>query len=140
MISFKEYYHILNEGVLNSVPRDLLGMETSYENFPIKAPYGFWVDRSGNWITVPYIGHSPTALGIIRKANKYLVEKGMERVEDYSPYKPLYSEGWMRVQLTTGTVFYEFKPANQIATTPQNRFLEMCKEMYNIPNAENDSD
>lgn len=138
MITFLEFYNILNEGVLNSVPRNLLGMETSYGNFPINQPYGFWVDRSGNWISVPYISHSPIALSIIRKANKYLKEKGVERVDDYSPYKPLYAEGWMRVQLTTSAVYYEFKPSNQIASTAQTKFLKICSEMYDIPDIEKD--
>lgn len=123
---------MLNENVIDEVPRTLMGMETTYKNFPVEEPYGFWVDRSGNWITVPYQGHSDVGEEIINRSNEYLKAHGKPTIDPWrtSIYTILFQAGFMRVTTATYNKYYElYRPSDKV-TPAQKKFLSMCKDMW----------
>jgi hypothetical protein len=128
-------YYLVMENSINDVPRNIMGMNTTYDEFPVDAPYGFWVDRSGNWVVVGYQGHDNLGELIIRRADKYLKDKGLPPVDkgnnDYdSTYTILFKSGFMRVTTGQHNCYYELYDPRQKPTTPQQKFLNMCKDMY----------
>ena len=134
MKSFTEFYNafILNENVINEVPRSILGMETTYENFPMEEPYGFWVDRSGNWIVVNYQDHLGVAESIIDISNQYLNSVGKPTIDLWgnSSYGILFQAGFMRVTTATYNKYYElYKPSDKVSPA-QQKFLSMCRDMW----------
>lgn len=123
---------MLTENVLDEVPRNIMGMETTYQNFPVEEPYGFWVDRSGNWITVPYQGHSDVGEKMLNRSNEYLKSHGKPEIDLWrnSIYNILFQAGFMRVTTATYNKYYElYKPSDKV-TTSQQKFLSMCRDMW----------
>lgn len=56
------------------------------ENLPEELPYGFWINRGGDFIKVPYQAHGTIALKIISKNPIYKEEfsKNISQFTDYS--------------------------------------------------------
>lgn len=127
---FNEFYeqHVIRESV-NNVPRKDLGMSTSIVDLPERTPYGFWVDRSGNFLEVGREDHIGGLVSIVNKAKQFLQAQGVSYAPSYL-YKDLLDLGWIRVMLSPRWVYYE-TAKGQIATSAQRRFLEDLKELYN---------
>lgn len=135
----KETSEIIEEGFLD-VPRKLLGMKTSVAELPDKAPYGFWVDKSGNYMETPPEGHFDQAQQILTKANKFLAKNGrnpIEVIDEDDYYETLFREGWMRVVLPTayyyeGDMFYEMGKGEHAnyPTNSQTKFLKFVRDLY----------
>lgn len=125
---------LLNEHALDEVPRKALGMFTSVQDLPMEQPYGFWVDRSGNFIPVKVFGHGPAMENIIDKAEKILKKKGID-LNLPQRYGSLFGLGWMRVVIYEhhdGVAHYEFGITRNKPTTSQMKFLKLLVDMYDL--------
>lgn len=142
MMSFNEYFlNLMEQSGLFSVPRKIMGVHTDPKYIPSDAPYGFWVDKSGNFI--PTNSHIDTAVDILKNANDYLEAKGGERIK-FNPrswsdgYRILYDNGWIRVlSQAMDKIYYETKTGGQ-ATQSQLKFLNHIKDLYNKSGVEQD--
>jgi hypothetical protein len=75
---FNEFYNnFILESVFDEVPRKVMDMYTSYKDLPEKEPYGFWIDKSGNFMPVRPYGHEMALQRITSKAMFYLQGQGI---------------------------------------------------------------
>jgi hypothetical protein len=140
MISFKKYF--LKEGIVTGLAGSQLGMNNT-SDIPRTAPYGFWVDKSGNWVDVPRLGHLGAAQNIIKTAYKYKEDKNIEisstdsslywnGINKYGwPYRELENHGFMHVVITNALIFY--KPGSAGITPSQRKFLSHISDTYGRP-------
>ncbi len=133
MIRFIDYFKILTEGVLHTIPSKSIGLSSKATDLPMQKPYGFWVDRSGNFALVRTRKHGPVARDIIENAIKYLQFTDKPIPNDYHQwsYETLYREGWIRVVLGNKTIMYETFPESNL-TMYQTRFLEFVRDLYDM--------
>jgi len=122
----------LLEGMLGDVPRKLLKVSTSIQDIPDDPPYGFWVDHSGNFTPVPMMGHSPRAEAIIARSQKYYNDRGIHYAPNPSPYSEMYQNNWIRVVCRNGAILYNTGRKAKKATQSQSKFLNFCKELYDM--------
>lgn len=124
---YRELIDLYSENI-NVVPRNVLGLSTSLQDLPTDAPYGFWVDRSGNFLVVPYLGHEKGIKQVVDRTKEYLKAQG----EVYNPkyrYSDLFDAGWSRVVTSGPYVEYEVGIGN-ILTPSQKRFLDFINDLY----------
>jgi len=120
---------MLNEHVIDEVPRKVLGMSTSIQDLPMdRDPYGFWVDRSGNFLQVSPYGHDEGLDSIVSAAKNYLDKKGIPAQLSYG-YDQLLNIGWCRIVLSEHKIYYQMG-LNQTPTTFQMKFMNVLKDMY----------
>lgn len=136
MRTFAEFYNILNENV-NAVPSKVLGMSNSTLDLPDYKPYGFWVDRHGNFIEVPRLDHLNIIKGITKAANKYYKENGIQYYTDPTYGEFLNNLGWCRVVMGHQAVLYEIGDGQTLSNS-QLKFLKILQEHYELPNIEKD--
>ena len=135
---FKEFYikyaaqTLIQEGVMDQVPRKLLKADSDMNKLPDQTPYGFWVDRSGNFRQVSVYGHEEAAEEMLNTAMKYLEKKGVE-YSYRSVYSEMYKQGWVRVMLSSSYVYYQTGSKEQPASTHQLRFLNFLGDLYEKP-------
>lgn len=142
MITFKEY--LLTENIVYGVRIKVLGLSPSEEPLPSSPPYGFWVDRSGNYKSIPSFssgGHAQTAKEIIMNAFEYKDEVGELTSDDErefskavgagfnSLYRILFELNYMHV-VKGGNTYYHYNTEGSVITTSQLRFLNNLKETY----------
>jgi len=131
---FKEFYnaYILQESIWTTIPRNVIGMSTSIQDLPDYVPYGFWVDRSGNFIEVSTCGHEDAIEDMASKIVTHL-KNNNESPSDfnigYPAYSTLFNEGWMRVVTSPNSILYEMGP-NHNPTPSQEKFLKILQETY----------
>ena len=94
MRSFRVFY---NESIEQWSATNL-GLSKSVNELPDTAPYGFWVDRHGNFLTVEPYGHEEGAEHIIAKA-KVPYDYRKEH-----PYDKVMDQGFIRVVLFNNKV------------------------------------
>ena len=132
MKSFTLFYesYLLQEASLMQIPNKVMGLQ-SMDLIPEQQPYGFWVDKSGNFITVPLMSHSDVGYAIIWQAKDYAEANNIDlTVDTSSAYRTLFSNGWMRVVSEPGDLLrYELTPGAQ-ATPNQLKFLNIVKDKY----------
>jgi len=124
-------YYLLKEDVIDEVPRKVLGMSTNVQDLPDETPYGFWVDRSGNFLQVRSYGHEEAIENIIQKASEFLKKKGIV----FNPecrYSTMYSMGWMRVVISHSNVYFQTGSTNKQPTTSQMKFLKTVEMLYDL--------
>ncbi len=136
---FSEFYnHYIMCESINDVPRKDLGMSTSILELPEDhVPYGFWVDRSGNFIEVKNKDHIGTLVRLVTNARRYLSNQDVE----YNPkflYSDLFNIGWCRVVMGNMYVMYEMG-ARQVATPSQIKFMNILMETYDKKGVVNDT-
>lgn len=143
MVPFKEFIPILENRRqkeirgLNDVPRDIMGVSKSALDLPNKPPFGFWVDRSGNFRAVGNMRHNTVADEMIFNANMWLKQKKLPTIKivdrGNDPYDKFLENGWIRVVLdrTTNNVFYTPLRGNE-ATSKQLSFLEYVQGLYDF--------
>lgn len=127
---------LLNEHVLDEVPRKVLGMSTSVKGLPMDKPYGFWIDRSGNFLPVGWCGHDEGLDIIINKARKFLEKKGIQ-LNLSSSYNSLFKLGWLRVVCGYEYVHYETYNTNTQPTPSQMKFMKFISELYGLKGISN---
>lgn len=124
---YRELLDLYSENI-NSVPRNVLGMSTSVQDLPEHAPYGFWVDRSGNFMSLPYQGHEKGIKQVVDRTREFLKTQGVAYTPKYR-YSDLLDPGWARVVTSGPYVEYELGVGN-ILTPSQKRFLEFINDLY----------
>lgn len=130
---YKELLKYYTESI-NDVPRSLLGMKTSIIDLPEKEPYGFWVDRSGNFLEVDYQDHIGGLERIAKTAQQFLAKQGVKYTPTFR-YSDLFDLGWMRVVLEYSTIHYELG-IRQVPTPSQVKFLKILQETYDKESVE----
>jgi len=140
MITFKQY--TLCEGIITGLAGSQLGMNNTLNNFPQSPPYGFWVDKSGNWLAVGK-AHVVDARNIIIRAHKYKKEQGIDiseadealyrdKITGFGyPYRELQNHGFMHLVKAGETYFYKAGAAG--VTPSQRKFLSFLEDTYKIP-------
>jgi len=133
---FEKYMkmYILVEHIVDTIPRKILGMSTSVQDLPENKPYGFWIDKSGNFLQVRPYGHDAGIEQIANKSMEYLQRKGVEADYNTLPmrYNEMFQMGWVRVLLTGRYVMYEMGKGDKQLTTSQKKFLDILAEMYEL--------
>lgn len=132
---FETYMKIytLVEHIVDTIPREVLGMSTSVRDLPDDAPYGFWVDRSGNFLQVKPFGHASGIDQIAHKTLKYLLDKGVKGHERLPyTYTCMFEMGWVRVVINNPSVVYEMGRKDRQLTQSQKKFLEFISEFYGL--------
>jgi hypothetical protein len=112
------------------VPPKSLGMFNSMVRLPMTAPYGFWMDKHGNYIPVLRLGHhSDIAEELLKKA-------GIHPIPD-SVYDFLLRLGWVRIIVSKGQqkIFWETYPG-EFPTSYQKRNMEFMKDFYDLKSVE----
>lgn len=140
MIPFKQY--IFREGIITGLAGSQLGMNNTLSNFPHSPPYGFWIDKSGNWLAVDK-AHVVDARNIIIRAHKYKKEKGIDiseadealyrdKITGFGyPYRELQNHGFMHLVKAGNTYYYK---AGSAGVTPsQRKFLSFLEDTYRMP-------
>lgn len=129
---FLEYY---NASVLSDIPSKELGMFNRMVYLPDTKPYGFWMDRHGNYLPVKGgIGsHEKAAIKVLNSANDNLPPHDRFDFDQIpSFYDLLLNAGWLRI-LTTSNVYWEGKPG-AFPNNIQKRNLEFIKDFYGLKN------
>lgn len=146
MISFKQFF-ILQEnkkplvGGIGDVPRGAMKVSTRVTDLPDNPPYGFWVDRSGNFKAVGFQQHNVEAAKMLAKANIWLMKHDLPEIKVYDyandPYDRLFENGWVRVVLRpqSGEIYYNGERGHQ-ATQSQMKFLNFIKDLYDMRSVE----
>jgi hypothetical protein len=136
--SFKEYlnYYTLEEATLMSIPNQVMGLTSSVNPLPETEPYGMWVDKSGNFIIVPYESHWEVADKICEAAKIYAKKHGIQLSipnNMVDPYEILWSFGWARIVLYDN-VYYQIgdKRTKLNPTAKQLQFFERLRRNYNL--------
>jgi len=129
---------LVNEHYDASVLADIrpsdLGLFNRMIHLPDTKPYGFWMDRHGNFIPVRGgIGsHERTAVDILQKANENLPSYNQIDFDEVpSFYDFLLDAGWLRIILNSAKVYWEAKPGGR-PTPIQQRNMEFMKDFYDL--------
>lgn len=133
MNKFQELYSrliLLTEDIMGIGSSKLKGMHTSVQNLPDYVPYGFWVDRHGNFAIVQYQQHWEVAADLVKQA----CDQTNTPPPDKDPYDILFKDGWMRVVCHphSKTIYYQFSPPSREPSHGQNRFLNFIKDFYEM--------
>lgn len=132
-MKFSDFYdsYMLSEAILMNIPNKVLGMQPM-DDLPEVSPYGFWVDKSGNFIEVKECRHEETAEGIVDRAFEYAREHNIDlQFTGHGPYTRMFSQGWMRVVSVND---YNDDIRYEMTTDPsphQIKFLKRIQELYN---------
>lgn len=147
MITFKQYI-LLNESIFTGVRVADIGLtrfdsENPTEGLPASPPYGFWTDKSGNYIVVPGFssgGHLKAAKEMILAAYDAKEEAGEltdnERKDldnalkrGYGAlYDVLTNAGFMHVVLGGPTYYY----VTINLTASQLKFIKALEQEYGM--------
>jgi hypothetical protein len=141
VISFKQFFleQVAEHSSLLDVPRRVMHMSNTPDNLPKNKPYGFWIDKSGNWIDVRRQAHSKTGLAMIMKANEWLSEQGLPKLPNENSYIMFGKAGWARVVTEGNTVMFEMLRSTYEPTRHQYKMFEIIKDMYNMNDIFNDT-
>lgn len=142
MVTFKQYF--LTENILSNVRASILGLQVTSE-LPPRSPYGFWVDRSGNYKAIDTFasgGHAQAAKEILMNAFNYKDETNqLDRHEEKefttaiskgfnSLYRILFELNYMHLVKGGNTYFYYIEGGG-LPTTSQQKFLNNLRQTYN---------
>ena len=130
-------YYLLKEDVMDEVPRKVLGMSTNVQDLPDEQPYGFWVDRSGNFLQVRTYGHDEGLENILSKAKEFLDKKGITFTPRFR-YSTMYSMGWIRVVMHSKKIYYQTGNFTKQPTTSQMKFLKTLEMLYETQGIQKD--
>lgn len=134
LVLFEHY----DASALADIPSAELGMFNRMIHLPDNRPYGFWMDRHGNFI--PVIGgmgsHDRVATEILSKANENLPSYNQIDFDEIpSFYDFLLNAGWLRIITTPQKVYWEARPGSR-PNNIQMRNLEFMKDFYDLKNVE----
>jgi hypothetical protein len=132
MKSFKQYFEEENGGEsidLTRVPINAIGLRHGIRSLPEQKPYGFWIDKSGNFI--PTQNHNKTAEIIVNAAISWMKKQGIPTPHNLRDAFMIlmYDNGWMRVVTTTGRIYSEVGIGRK-STPSQLKAVEDMKLMY----------
>lgn len=126
MLSFLEFYNLLESVNLQSFSPSQLGLSNSVKDLPNKAPYGLWVDRHGNFIaTKPGMSHNDISKVIFNNAK-------IELTPQDSRSDILFKNGFIRVVFTSyGELLYGTYNKENVSQS-QLKLLKYLKSLYDI--------
>lgn len=130
----KMLYEILTESIAGISP-SILGFSSSMTQLPDKKPYGFWMDRHGNFIIVPnsIYSHAGVGLDILNKAKQFDKTLNIKIKSDTQVYNILFKLGWLRITLHSQYLYYENpKITKSDINSIQKRNIEFIKEFYDL--------
>lgn len=123
MISFSQFFQLFLER------QNDLKIHASIVRLPPTKPYGFWMDRHGNFAVVN------GGMG----AHEYIGDKILESLEVQkkrnSTYETLFSLGWVRVVLVHGKTHYEAGIGQRLVPI-QKRNLDFINDYYDLKGVE----
>lgn len=96
----------------------------SMVRLPLKKPYGFWMDRHGNFVIVEGGMGAHEKVGIA-----LLAAEGVTNSK--TVYDTLFSMGWCRIMLTLGKVYYEVGLGQRL-TPIQRKNMQFINEFYEL--------
>ncbi len=122
MITFSKFFELFLENygevrIYNSVVR-----------LPMDKPYGFWMDKHGNFAVVK------GGMGAHEKIGNLILDQlGID--SGGSVYETLFENGWVRVMLDRGKTYYEIQHGRRL-TPIQRRNLSFINEFYELRGVE----
>lgn len=122
MITFSKFFELFLENhgevrIYNSVVR-----------LPMDKPYGFWMDKHGNFAVVK------GGIGAHEKIGNLILDQlGID--SGGSVYETLFENGWVRVMLDRGKTYYEIQHGRRL-TPIQRRNLSFINEFYELRGVE----
>jgi hypothetical protein len=119
MISFVKYFRLFLER------RDELKIYNSIVRLPMDKPYGFWMDRHGNFAIVR------GGMGEHESVGKQILDN-LDISPSDSVYETLFSIGWIRVVLVQGKTFYESGHTGRKMSNIQKRNLDFINDFYDL--------
>lgn len=142
-IPFNHFFNFLKESyavdptVLSDLPGSELGLKNRMVFLPDNRPYGFWMDRHGNFIVVKgQQQHGKIAEQIIYKANELLPSYNQIDIDEVpSFYDFLLDAGWVRIVTTPTTVYWETAPGGR-PTNIQMKNMNFMKDFYDLSSVE----
>lgn len=114
-------------------PSKVLGLNNTLD-IPKLPPYGFWVNKFGHWVEVPFEGHSSTAESIMRLFNENQPDpkKQFDRNDLLSPYSVFYANGYIRM-VNDNTVFlWEHNSRGFKPSESQLKFFREINMQYHM--------
>ena len=121
-ISFAEFFKLFLEG------QNDLKIYNSIVRLPPNRPYGFWVDKHGNFAVVK------GGMGAHEEVGEQIL-KSLGVMKRRSTYDTLFSLGWVRVLIIQGKTKYE-AGIGQRLTTIQKRNLDFINDYYDLKGVE----
>lgn len=120
MIDYYEKLSQIEEGTSSGSVK----LFNSIVRLPMKKPYGFWMDKHGNFAIAEGMG------GHERVGSLLLDDMGMEN-RDKGVYDTLFELGWMRIVTALGKTYYELG-IGQRMTNIQKRNIEFINDFYDL--------
>lgn len=135
MISFKQFFL---ESMMQ-IPVAAMGMSRREDPLPDKfkkRPYGFWVDKSGNYL--PVDSHLRGGIQMIKGANNWRASQNpplppfdVDLENDPDVYDFFFSKGWLRVVLSGNSLFGEIAPGYK-TSDHQEDFVNKVRHQYGL--------
>lgn len=122
MITFSKFFQLFLER------QNDLKIYNSIVRLPMSKPYGFWMDRHGNFAVVNGgMGEHERVGEQILNSVGAIAKKGI--------YDTLFSLGWVRIVLVRGKTFYEAGIGQRLAPI-QKRNLDFINDFYDMGGVE----
>ena len=134
MISFIQFF--LENAMpisINTLSPKEMGLRSSMAYLPDHPPYGFWMDKSGNYMATK--DHQRSGEEIIEAANK-LLPRGSKINVGLQVYDFLLRAGWVRIVMAPyKIVLWETFPGN-FPTQSQKSAMKFLQEFYEFKGVE----
>ena len=111
-----------------------LGFHNTIRDLPDKKPYGFWVDKHGNFIVADMGSNSHVMIGkaVYQNMCKHLGKPFNDSDISGRSYLFMYDNKCIRVVIGGQYMFYQSRLVMDV-TPPQMKFLTFVKDLYDIP-------
>lgn len=114
------------------IPKKDLGISTSVKDLPDTKPYGFWVDRHGNFVAVGFQKHAQVSDNIQDKMVEWMKKKNIPTPAEWGySYNFMFKNGWMRVVTYYDSAIYTETKSER--TQGQIKFLNFIRDLYYTP-------
>lgn len=132
MISFEKFYEGFN---FTMAPTKVLGLHNSLKDLPKEPPYGFWVNKHGNFVVVDHMGgHNRIAKQIIQAYNQHEINQNEHLKDTGVLYHVMYEHGFIRVITIGGReVMWEHVDPAYNLTPAQKKTLDWMGYIYEAP-------
>lgn len=140
-MTFEKFFYLFVENYDGSALADILpsslGLSNRMIHLPDNRPYGFWMDRHGNFIPVKGPQqHGAVAEHIIANANENLPSYSQIDIDEISSfYDYLLKAGWVRIVTTPSKVYWETYPGER-PTNSQIKNMKFMKDFYELESVE----
>jgi hypothetical protein len=122
MQRFVDFYYLFER---KRIP---VKIHTSITRIPMDKPYGFWMDRHGNFAVVE------GGMGAHETVGEQMLYDMQMPVKRHV-YDTLFSLGWIRIVLVRGKTFYEAGIGQRLVPI-QKRNLNFINDLYDLGGVE----